>query len=727
MLARRPTQGRQQLLTSVTIPAPTGGMNSTAPASELPVTDCPLLYNMVGSEYGLRSRYGYREWALGLDGPALTPVPFSGAQASGASDKLFYTTATGLWDVSASTTHASRVVSFPGVGGLSGYGISTVVANQAGHFLLYCDEVNGLYVYSGASASWTKAVAGVTQTWAVQTFYTVGNQVVNAGNVYQVTTPGTSSNTSIGPSGNGVFPAWTASTNLVLGAGIVANGNLYIVTTAGLTTSTGTGPTGTGTGLHDSGLASWAISTAYTLGKQVLNGGNLYTCTTAGTSASSGSGPSGTGSSITDGTAVWAYAGVAAVYAYDYAYTAGYIPDGSVIWQYVSVAPTGTIVGPSLADQQNGLTLDPGKLVFAMVWKSRVFYVERDTARAWYGPVNAFQGTLTSFNFGIRFQHGGPIAGLYSWAYDSGGGMDTRLVGISTGGDIVIYGGTDPNSASTFGLFGCWYQPGVPAGRRIATDFGGDLLVNSTLGTTALSKLVLINNPSDQAEYFTGKISNTFALLANSYRTLPGWGISVHPEDNALLVLIPTGAGGTSTMQLAYCFTTQSWGYYRDLPMVSCGVWNGVLYFGTPDGRVCQHTGYVDNVSLANPNSYVPVNWSLVTRFQNGGNANQKRVVQLTPSILSESPDPSYNAEARFNYDLSEASLPSSVYVGSDYLIWDVGKWDQADWAGDYTAAQPTGGALGFGRDVAVAIRGQADSRTILVDIKVLFEMGGLM
>jgi hypothetical protein len=101
--------------------------------------------------------------------------------------------------------------------------------------------------------------------------------------------------------------------------------------------------------------------------------------------------------------------------------------------------------------------------------------------------------------------------------------------------------------------------------------------------------------------------------------------------------------------------------------------------------------------------------------------------VQLKPSVISESPDPIVQAEARFNYDLSEASMPSSVYVGSDYLVWDVGKWDQALWAGDYTPAQPIGGALGVGTDVAVAIRGQADSRTILVEIKVFFEQGGLM
>jgi len=54
----------------------------------------------------------------------------------------------------------------------------------------------------------------------------------------------------------------------------------------------------------------WSATTAYTLNTQVNSGGNLYTCTTAGTSGTIS--PTGTGSGITDGTAVWSYAGIAA-------------------------------------------------------------------------------------------------------------------------------------------------------------------------------------------------------------------------------------------------------------------------------------------------------------------------------------------------------------------------------------------------------------------------------
>ncbi|RWL14896.1 MAG: hypothetical protein EOR57_31615 [Mesorhizobium sp.] len=61
--------------------------------------------------------------------------------------------------------------------------------------------------------------------------------------------------------------------------------------------------------------AAWTISTAYSvLGRIVTNdSGKMYQLVTAGTSAGAG-GPTGTGSAITDGTCVWNYVGVKAVF-----------------------------------------------------------------------------------------------------------------------------------------------------------------------------------------------------------------------------------------------------------------------------------------------------------------------------------------------------------------------------------------------------------------------------
>lgn len=442
---------------------------------------------------------------------------------------------------------------------------------------------------------------------------------------------------------------------------------------------------------------AWNSNTDYLVDDQVLNGGNIYIATAGGTSASSG-GPTGTGSSISD---------------------------GSVTWDYVGPQVPNTI-GPSLADQQLGYAGDPASFVAIAVWKSRPFLVERDTSRAWYLDVNSIYGTATSFDFGSKMQHGGPLRNLYSWSYDAGNGMDSMLVGISGAGDVVIYAGTDPTSADTFGIKGSWFLGGVVSGRNIATDFGGDVLVLSLLGLKPLSELISGAPEGDAKQYATYKITNLFNLAATTFKDLPGWAVHIHPTDNALLVTVPTQAGQPTT-QLAMAFGKKGWFPYRDLPIYSAAVWNGVLYFGTNDGRVCRNEGYVDNVKLADASSFAPVGWSVLTASQNLGNAQMKRIHMLRPTVLSQTNRPLVQAKAVYGFSTVEPALPAGASPGGTTGTWNASTWDVSVWSGDSSPSQRIQGATGIGRDVAIAIRGEAISRTTLVGVDVFFDVGGLL
>ena len=440
----------------------------------------------------------------------------------------------------------------------------------------------------------------------------------------------------------------------------------------------------------------WQAQTTYLAGNQVVNGGNVYTCATGGVSAVSG-GPTGTGAGIADGTATWNYVG----------------------------ASSATVIGPSLGDQQAGFTLDPANFAFVCVWKERLWFIEKDSTRAWYLPTKQLYGTATSFDFGAKMRAGGILVGLYNWSYDAGSGMDSLLVGISSGGDVVIYQGTDPSSANTFMSNGCWFLGGVPYGRHIATEHGGDLLVVSLLGVIPLSKLVVGQPIEEQSQYATAKVQNLFNVLASTYKTLQGWALHIHPEDNALLVLVPS-ANGQATGQLAMSFATKGWSRYRGLPLLSAGVWNGQLYFGTPDGRVCINAGYLDGLTLADPNAYTPIQFYGLSAFSNLGNARQKQIQMIRPSVLSQSPSPLIQCTAKYGYDMIEPAPPTGAASGQNGT-WDNATWDSDVWGGDYSASQPLRGATGMGREAAIAFQGEAISRTTLVGFDVYFTQGGLL
>jgi hypothetical protein len=264
------------------------------------------------------------------------------------------------------------------------------------------------------------------------------------------------------------------------------------------------------------------------------------------------------------------------------------------------------------------------------------------------------------------------------------------------------------------------------AGRRVATDYGGDLLVLSQLGVLPLSKLVVGGPEEERSLYATYKVGPLFNTLADTRRSLQGWALHIHPSDNALLVLVPEAAGSPTT-QLAYSFASKGWSRYRDLPMLSCGVWGGSLYFGTADGRICRNEGYADNVSRTDSNVFTAIDWSVLSAYQNLGTPRNKRVLLLRPTLLSDDPSPLVEASARFGYDLTEALPPSATASLADADTWDNGVWDTTVWGGDQVPSQPLRGGAGLGRDVAIAVRGSATSRTTLVGVDVVFDQGGLL
>jgi len=571
------------------MPPPMGGLNTFDAVADMPPTDAVTLKNLIPAEFGLRVRLGSEEWVTGLGGPVLTTIPFNGAAANGANDKYFATTATGIWDCSASTASPTQVYAFASSAGSAGTGVAYTMVTSAGHFLVYCDEVNGYLVYRESTGAW-QAVQDIDTT------------------------------------------------------------------------------------------AAWTITTGYTAGQYVKNGGNVYLCTHTGTSAGAG-GPSGTGTAIADGTCTWDYN-----------------------WSLSGV--------------------DPINLVSVTAWKNRLWFTQRDTAKAWYLDVNAVGGTATSFNFGGQFRVGGPLVGLWNWTTDGGAGMDDFLVALSGAGDVVVYQGTDPTSATTFGLKGIWTVGSLPKGRRIATEFGGDVLIASMVGLVPLSKLVLGNVTFDRSQYLTSKVQNLFNYYTGLYGTNPGWALVLDPKDNALLVLVPITAGSPDT-QLAMSLSTRGWFPYSGLAMNCAAPWNGVLYYGTADGKVVKHDGYVDGVTLADPNAQTAIQWHLITSFQNLGTPRQKRCGMLRPKVLSQSGTVPLQAQARWDFEVSTPGNVSGSVSSSGG--WDAGLWDTAVWGGDFTTTQTVFGATGTGSHMAVAVEGLANSRTIYAGVDVSFQVGGFL
>ena len=662
------------------LPAPIGGINALSAGTALPPTDALLLYNCTAAELGTRVRSGWAEWAIGLTGAAdnyvRTVLPFSGSHKNGSTDKLFACTSSGIWDVSLQGAVTTAWAGSTGYQTGSATAVASFVTNDSGK--VYVCTVSGTSASSGGPTGTGSGIVDGSCTWNYIGSNSAPTKLVSFG-------------TTTGDAGYGTYTVMSTPGGRFLIYCDEENG-MYVWSENGSAWSQVAADT----------TVLWQPSTAYVTGDSVVNDSpaRVYKCTSGGTSASSG-GPTGTGGSISDGSATWAY----------------------------QHAQASNAIGPSLADQRLGYTGDPANFAAVCVWKSKVWLIEKDTSRAWWLATSSIYGTATSQDFGGKMRQGGPLVNLYNWSYDAGNGLDTLLVGLSTAGDVVVYQGTDPSSISTFAIKGSWSVGGVPFGRKIATEYGGELLVMSLKGVVQLSKLV-VGAPASvggqQAVYQSDKIAPLFNLDAQTAYSTRGWEIGECPNDNALIALVPASGTGVAAKPYVMSESNRSWSIYRDWPILSMAVWNGCMYFGTPDGRVAKVGGYVDAVLFGNTSSYASVDYSWLTGFSDGGTMNQKQVQTIQPLIECQENNPPLNAQARYNLDITEAD-PPTIAASTGAGTWDNATWDVSVWGGGYTEYTPLIGAAGMGRTVAIAVRGRAASRTAILGVSVMYTTGGLL
>jgi hypothetical protein len=371
--------------------------------------------------------------------------------------------------------------------------------------------------------------------------------------------------------------------------------------------------------------------------------------------------------------------------------------------------------------------VDPRKLAFVTAWKTRVLFVERDTASMWYLEVGAITGAVTEFDFGNKFRYGGPLVGLWNWTIDGGSGVDDLLVAASRGGDIAVYAGTDPSDSAAFAQKGMWFVGGVPAGRRIATDFGGDILLLSYLGVIPLSKLLSGGDLASPDSYATNRIAPIFTDAMVERKHLRGWEIRIHPEDSTLIVGTPTWTGQPQEQfVMSLSSASKGWGRYLDLPITCAESWKGKLYFGTTDGRVCINDGVFDNISRdGSADNASDVEFSLLSAFSAFGGIHRKRLQFVRPIFRVNGADPSYLAEARWDFNESEISdtLPAVVSSGA---LWDVAVWDVDVWGAGLRTQSKTFGSTGFGTHLGIALKGACHAETILIGFDVAWDNGGV-
>ena len=321
----------------------------------------------------------------------------------------------------------------------------------------------------------------------------------------------------------------------------------------------------------------------------------------------------------------------------------------------------------SLSGSSGPITLTPSALFNVFAHKGRLYYLERGTLRVWNPAAGAITGTCTLLDLSSIFSKGGRLVCGANWSSQLGLTADDCAVFVTDQGQVAVYQGIDPTSASSFSLIGV-YDLGPPLGPRALVKFGGDLAIVTADGVIPLSQALKLDRSQQNEVALTAKIVRAFSAAAKAYGPNYGWqGLlypGVSPSDN------PEAAGGSlaifnvpkttlgTSMQFVQNVLTGAWCRFLNLDAFCWELANGGVYFGGANGVYQWDAGSSDNGA--------PIVADLKSAFTDfGDRGRQKRFTMIRP-LLNTTPLVQPALEIDVDYQESEpTAVPTVVGQGA--------------------------------------------------------------
>lgn len=373
-------------------------------------------------------------------------------------------------------------------------------------------------------------------------------------------------------------------------------------------------------------------------------------------------------------------------------------------WEYTNVTTAGGNYlyacngadKPLLYDGTNWVSIDGSgspaitnvtttTLINVLLFKNRVWFIQKNTLKAWYLPTQAIGGAAQALDLSAVATQGGYLVDMIAWTVDAGYGADDNLAFITNKGEVIVYRGTDPASAATWAEMGVW-QIGAPIGRRCMLKYGGDSLILSYDGLLPMAQ-ALQSSRLDPRVALSDKIQGAISDATASYASTFGWEIFYYPKQNAVWVNVPIAVG--SQQQYAMNTITTSWCNFTNWPANCWALFNDEPYFGG-NGTVYKawDSGFSDYGANINSASMQAFNY-----FEMRG--VEKYFTRSRPNIISTG-EAAIQIGLAIDFNISETVTPLT-FSPTTYALWDAGIWDTSLWGQSFTLTSNWQGVSGIG------------------------------
>lgn len=400
-------------------------------------------------------------------------------------------------------------------------------------------------------------------------------------------------------------------------------------------------------------------------------------------------------------------------------------------WQYVNVATPGgnfiemcngadgvyTFDGTTWTNQSGSITgVTAANLIGINTHKNRVWFIEVGTLKAWYLPVQSISGAANALDLSSFAKRGGYLMAMGTWTIDAGYGLDDMAVFVTSNGEVIVYRGTDPSSASTWALVGIFWI-GSPIGRRCLMKWSGDLLIITQDGLMPMSRAIQSSRTNPKVA-LTDKIQFAVSQAVSSFGANFGWQIMQFPKENMLLLNVPLTVGN-SQQQYVMNTISGSWCNFQGWNANCWELYQDDIYFG---GNA--YIGKAWNTQMDDNGSIFIDGLQAFSFYKNPGQV--KRFTMIRPTMLIDS---TQTINAGMNIDFDQSAPASAIgTVTFSGATWDSGVWDSGLWTDTLTVSKQWQGCTGVGYYAAPHIQANLSGANMQwVSTDVVMEAGGIL
>lgn len=369
-----------------------------------------------------------------------------------------------------------------------------------------------------------------------------------------------------------------------------------------------------------------------------------------------------------------------------------------------------------------GVTLS--NLINVAAYKERLYFVEKNTAKVWYGGLQVVGtgGTpaLTSFDFQYVFTKGGYLVGIGSFSTNSSMTSQDYFWACSSLGEIVFYNGTYAGDPTSWGLVARYYI-GKPLGYRAFIRINNDIWILTEQGVVPVSGLFQ-SDPEAALQIISYKVNP----LISEYSTINPfdhqWTGFFWPQGRRVYISIPTS--GNSCRFLVYSIDTKGWTLfqlYDDQHAFSSCLFNQKPYYASTTGIVWKgETGQSDAKTATTSQS---ITYSGRTAFSfYGSRSNYKAFKDIRP-ILKVKRGTSLAIGIDTDFKRETTNLAISTSSGT-FTPWG-SPWGSS-WSSEVEYVFDRYAARGQGHCAAVRFGGSLKNSTMqILGFEIRYDMGG--